>query len=314
MSEKGPDINVRTGGFTRPARPVADSDADGNLPGRDISAVLRIAGSIVGPTTLAVALLFYFGWARTQALMGYFGINAAIAHLSVNDYVLRSLNITVRLVIILGLLTLVLLSGHRWLVATLAARRRPSVARFAALAFIVPGLLLCIAGFLGFNNWVVYSTRYPFVPILFAVGVTCVGYGFNIRSSTHPERRPRTWSARSQTATLVVVNIAFIFWAVAVYASISGRQAADQLASKLGAQPSVIVYSAKSLGLTSPRVKVEQLPGSDSQYQYRYSNLKLLLYSSGRYFLLPSGWKQSHDPAFVLEEGNGIRFEFYTGT
>lgn len=312
MSDKGPDINVRTGGFTSPARPVADPDADGNLPGRDISAVLRLAGSIVGPTTLVVALLFYFGWARTQALMGYFGINAAIAHLSVNDYVLRSLNITVRLLIILGLLTLIILSGHRWLVATLAARR-PSVARFAALAFIVPGLLLCIAGVLGFNNWVVYSTRYPFVPILFAAGVTCVGYGFNIRSSNHPERRPRTWSARSQTATLVVVNIAFIFWAVAVYASISGRQAADQLTSKLGAQPSVIVYSAKSLGLASPQVKVEQLPGSDSQYQYRYSNLKLLLYSNGRYFLLPRGWKQGHDPAFVLEEGNSLRFEFYTG-
>lgn len=310
----GQDIDARTEAFTTRARPVADPEADGNLPGRDISTVLRVAGSIVGPTTLVVALLFYFGWARTQALMGYFGINAAVAHLSVNDYVLRSLSITVRLLVILGLLTLVLLSGHRWLVSKLAARRSPSVARFAALAFIVPGLLLCIAGVLGFNNWVIYSTRYPVVPILFALGVTCVGYGFNIRSSAQPESQPRSWSARSQTATLVVVNIAFIFWAVAVYASIAGRQAADQLASNLGGQPSVIVYSAKSLGLTNPQVKVEQLPGSDSQYEYRYSNLKLLLYSNGRYFLLPSGWKQGHDPAFVLEEGNSMRFEFYAGT
>jgi hypothetical protein len=313
MQGKDLDANVGVGTSARRAQPTADPDGGDNRLGRDISAALRIAGSIAAPTTLVVALLFYFGWARTQALLDYFGINAAIAHLSVNDYVLRSLGITVRLLVILGLLTLILLSVHRWLVTVLATRQHSFRARFAMLAFVVPGLLLCVAGILGFYNWVVYSPRYPFVPILFAVGVTLVGYGFHIRSFEY-DLPPRNWSARAQTATLVVVNIAFIFWTVAVYASIIGREAADQLASKLGAQPSVIVYSTKPLGLTAPGIKVEQLPGSDSQYRYRYSSLRLLLYSNGRYFLLPNGWRPHHEPVILLEEGSNVRFEFYTGS
>ncbi len=294
-------------------QPVADLDTEDSQTAHDISAVWRVAGSVAGQATLAAALLFYFGWARTQAVMGYFGINSAIARLSVNDYILRSLSITIKMFVFLGLLTLILLSGHRWLSTTLESRRHPSMARLAMLACVVFGFLLCIAGVLGFYNWVVYSTQYPVVPIIFAVGVTLVGYGFHIRSFGQPNPQSRKWSARTQTATLVVLNTAFIFWAVAVYANITGQQAAEQLASNLAAQPGVTIYSEKSLGLASP-VKVQQLPGHDSQYQYRYSNLKLLLYSTGQYFLVPDGWRRGRDPVFLIDEGNSIRFEFYTGS
>lgn len=295
------------------AQPIADLDTEDSQTGHDISAVWRVAGSVAGQATLAAALLFYFGWARTQAVMGYFGINSAIARLSVNDYILRSLNITIRMLVILGLLALILLSGHRWLSTMLASRQHPTMARLAMLACVVPGFLLCIAGVLGFYNWVVYSTQYPFVPIMFAVGVTLIGYGFHIRSFAQPNPQPHKWSARTQTATLVVLNIAFIFWAVAVYANITGQQAAERLASNLGGQPGVTIYSEESLGFTSP-VKVQQLPGHDSRYRYRYSNLKLVLYSTGQYFLVPDGWKRGRDPVFLIDEGNSIRFEFYTGS
>ena len=295
------------------AGPMADLDTEDSLTGRDISAVLRVAGSIAGQATLAAALLFYFGWARTQSFMGYFGINSAIARLSVDDYILRSLSVTIRMLVVLGVLTLLLLSGHRLLSSALAARKRQPIARFAVLACIILGLLLCITGFLGFNNWVVYSTQYPFVPIMLAAGVTLVGYGFHIRSFDQPNPRQHTWSARTQTAALVLLNIAFIFWAVAVYASITGQQAGERLASNLAAQPSVTIYSDKSLALMeSAGVKVQQLPGHDSQYRYRYSKLKLLLYSNGQYFLLPSSWKRGRDAVFLIREGSGVRFEFYT--
>jgi hypothetical protein len=294
-------------------QPVTDPDTKDSQTSHDISTGWRIVGTVAGQATLVAALLFYFGWARTQAVMGYFGINSAIARLSVNDYILRSLSITIRMLIILGLLTLILLSGHRWLSTTLASRQRPFMARLAMLACVVPGFLLCIAGVLGFYNWVVYSTQYPFVPIMFAVGVTLVAYGFHIRSFVQPNLQPHKWSARTQTATLVILNIALIFWAVAAYANITGQRAGELLASNLTAQPSVIIYSEKSLGLTTP-VKVQQLPGNDSQYRYRYSNLKLLLYSTGQYFLVPDNWKRGHDPVFLINEGNEIRFEFYTGS
>jgi uncharacterized membrane protein len=292
---------------------VTDLDAEDSQTSHDISTGWRIVGTVAGQATLVAALLFYFGWARTQAVMGYFGINSAIARLSVNDYILRSLNITIRMLVILGLLTLVLLSGHRWLSTSLASRQRPFMVRLAMLACVVPGFLLCIAGVLGLYNWVVYSTQYPFVPIMFAVGVTLVAYGFHIRSFVQPSPQSHKWPAKTQTATLVILNVALIFWAVAAYANITGQQAGEQLASNLAAQPSVTIYSEKPLGLTTP-VKVQQLPGNDSQYRYRYSNLKLLLYSAGQYFLVPDDWKRGRDPVFLINEGNNVRFEFYPGS
>ena len=299
MPDKDTNTSVSAEALASRAGPAADLDTGNSSTGHDISAALRVAGSVAGQTTLVIALLFYFGWARTQTLLNYFGISAAIAHLSVNDYVLRSLNITIRLLVILGLLTLLFLSGHRWLVTALAAQRYPSLARFTMLACVVPGFLLCVVGVLGFYNWVTYSTQYPFVPVTLAVGITLVGYGFHIRTLAAADPQPHRWSARTQIATLVVLNIAFIFWAVAVYASITGQRSAYLLASNLGAQPGVIVYSEKSLDLTAPGVKVQQPPGNDSHYRYRYSNLKLLFYSNGRYFLLPIGWKRGRDPVLV---------------
>jgi hypothetical protein len=113
---------------------------------------------------------------------------------------------------------------------------------------------------------------------------------------------------------LVVLDVVLIFWAVAVQANISGQQVGEQLASNLQAQPSVVVYSQQSLGLTAPSVKVARLSGDGYQYRYRYSELRLLLYSDDRYFLLPDGWEQGRDPVFLIEEGNGIRAEFYSGS
>jgi hypothetical protein len=295
------------------SRPLTNLETEESQAAPDISAGWRVVGVVAGQTTLVTALLYYFGWTRTQAVMGYFGINSAIARLSVNDYIIRSLSIGVRMLIILGLLALILLLGHRWLSAVLASRQRPSLTRLTILICVLTGFSLCVAGMLGFYNWVVYSTQYPFVPVMIAVGVTLVGYGFHLYSADRPNPQSRRLSARTQAAVVVVLDIVLIFWAVAVYANITGGQAAKQLASNLATQPSVAIYSEKPLGLNPP-AKVQQLPASYSQYRYLYTNLKLLLYSAGQYFLVPGDWKRGHDPVFLIYEGNGIRFEFYVGS
>ncbi len=304
MSDKALDVGLDAHGV----------NARDDQLGHDISGTLRVVGSIAGQASLIAALLFYFGWARTQALLNYFGVSASVAHLSVNDYVLRSLSVTIRPLIILGLLMAVLLSGHRWLAVTLTTRRHPTVTHVSILACIALGLALFVAGLLGFYNWVVYSTRYPFVPVLLAIGVTLVGYGFRMHGSSHPDPRPRNWWTHIQTTALVIVDIAFIFWAVAVYASAAGQQAAEQLASNLSAQPGVVVYSINSLDIAAPGVQVERIAGKDSQYRYRYSNLRLLLYSDGRYLVLPGSWRKGDDPVFLLAEDKEVRFEFYSGS
>lgn len=75
-------VTAETEASASSAQPVADLDTEDGQTGHDISAGWRIAGTVAGQATVVAALLFYFGWARTQAVMGYFGINSAIARLS----------------------------------------------------------------------------------------------------------------------------------------------------------------------------------------------------------------------------------------
>jgi hypothetical protein len=109
--------------------------------GSNISKGLRTVATIVAQTTLVVALLFYFGWARTHAALAYFGVDPGLAHLSVNDYVLRSLDVTVKLLVVLGILALALLAGHHWFISTLIAGHKPRLAHAAIIHRRPAGIL-----------------------------------------------------------------------------------------------------------------------------------------------------------------------------
>lgn len=300
------------GSSSRSQQPVTP-DTEKSEGRTGIPARWRAAGAVVGQTTLIGALLYYFGWARTQAAMGYFGIDSSVARFSVNDYIIRSLNVGIKMLVILGLLALLLVLGHRWLSGMLASLQRPSMTRRVILICTLTGLLLCIAGLLGFYNFVIYSTQYPFVPVMIAVGVTLIGYGFHLYVSSRPDPQPYAWSAWVQAVVIIALDIILIFWTVAVYAGITGEQDAKELAANLSAQPSVAIYSEDPLGLNPP-AKAKELPASYSRYRYLYTNLKLLLYSSGRYFLVPDNWERGREPVLVVDEGSSLRFEFFTGS
>jgi uncharacterized membrane protein len=180
------------------------------------------------------------------------------------------------------------------------------------LICILAGILFCILGVLGFYNWVTYSTEYPVTPILLAVGVTLAAYGLNIRKLARPGSVRRSWRDMNQWLVVIMLDIALLFWTVSVYANTSGQRAGADFVSNLGAQPSVVVYSTNSLSLSASGVVVARLTGPGNQYHYRYSNLKLLLYSNGEYFLIPGNWKKGRDPAFLLKANDNIRIEFYT--
>src|ERR1700761_7412853 len=98
--DPGPDARAQLPDLRGPS----SANADTSPPGSDLSAAVHAVGSIAGSTTLIAALLFYFGWARTQAALGYFGLNVAVAHLSADDLVLRSVDVTVRPLTVLGLI------------------------------------------------------------------------------------------------------------------------------------------------------------------------------------------------------------------
>jgi len=293
----------------------------------------RIVGIIAAQTTAVVAILYYFGWARTYIQLSYFGVNSAVAKLSVTDYVLRSLNVTVRPLVILGILLLTILAGLR--LTTNLVTRQAKQGGYLARNVITTisctlGIALLVAGLLGFYNVVVYSGSYPIVPVVLAAAIALLGYGIhtaglakhatgernnNVHGSVDEESHlhDNEWIGRAQTTVLVIVAIALIFWTVAVYAGNAGQLSGEEIARDLKIRPVVTVYSKANLQLQGPGVQIEQMGSRNSKYQYRYSGLRLLLYANGRYILLPEGWVQRRDTAFILDERDDLRFELRSG-
>src|SRR4051812_4354994 len=68
---------------------------------------------LVSQTAVLAAFLFYLGWARTQAISAYFGIDNSLLGLTPADYILRSINVALRPLIVLGILALVAMSIHK---------------------------------------------------------------------------------------------------------------------------------------------------------------------------------------------------------
>ena len=80
-----------------PASPVAAVDdpavdVASSVPVQSLRTTVRGVLSIVAPTTLVVALLYYFGWARTSSEAHTLALDDSLFGFSSQDYILRSIS------------------------------------------------------------------------------------------------------------------------------------------------------------------------------------------------------------------------------
>jgi hypothetical protein len=75
----------------------------------DNPGILAIVGTIASQTALITGLLYYFGWAREQSTLTYFGLDTSLVDYSTADYVLRSVNVAFTPIVRVALAALVLL-------------------------------------------------------------------------------------------------------------------------------------------------------------------------------------------------------------
>jgi hypothetical protein len=76
----------------------------------------------------------------------------------------------------------------------------------------------------------------------------------------------------------------------------------------------VTVYSARRLQLAGPTIRETELRGPDAAYRFRYTGLKLVVRSGGKWFLLPSGWTPGNGgAALLLPDTDELRVEFRPG-
>lgn len=303
---------VADGATRRVAASGADAESSGSL-----RRMLQTVATVIGPATLLSALAFYFGWVSTNATFTYFGLDASVLGLTVQEIVLSSTDaVFVPLGAIL-LIALAAIAAHSAMIRR--ADRGEAAARVERLSGVMAALggVLLLLGVWAALEPLPFPTPFLFQQLSSGVGIALIGYGLYIRrraratTRRQPEETPdqrRLWSAGMALVWLIIALS--LFWTMSEYAKALGRGRAQQLALGLGRQPSVVVYAQRDLHLGGAGIVKRTLRGEEAAYRFRYSGLTFLVRSGGKYFLVPAGWTASNGRVVVLPDTEAVRVEF----
>jgi hypothetical protein len=268
--------------------------------------VRQVVGLVLGQLGVVTALAFYFGWARTNAFLRYFGLDTSVVSLTTTDYVLRSVGPAYWPLMWLGLLVVVALTLHSRIGRIFNVKPRlrgPLLVCTAAIGVAMLGVAM--SGL--FQVWI-FPPNVPVIPLLISSGVALLTYSAVFY--TPPGPRSKTLLGKAQFVALSALIAGGIFWAWGSYADTQGVGAAREMDDNLAHRADVSVFSAQRLGLNGPGIVVDPIGDEESVYRFRYTGLRLLMRSDNRYFLLPKEWQRGHDAVIVLSDSEEVRLQF----
>jgi len=278
--------------------------------------VLKVVGTVVAPTTLLTALMLYFGRQWATGFFRYFGLPSTVLDLTVQDYLIRSVDgLIIPLIIVVGAALVVLWVRHLWLEA-LPVRARRIVPRVLMSSAVVVGLVLVSLALADVIS-PVFPVSYPQGRGLsFSIGVLLLAYAVRLLRIFASERRPEQRSSRvpgaaavgEWAAVFILVSVG-LFWAVGDYANLVGTGRAQQVEATLPGSANVVAYSQKRLNLQAPGIR-EAICRPDAAYPFRYERLKLVLQAGNQYLFLPAGWKYANGTTLILPRSESLRLEF----
>lgn len=279
--------------------------------------VLKIVGSVVAPTTLLTALLFYFGRVYAASSFWYFGVQFTVLDLAVQDYLIRSVDASIiPLIALVGAALLAL-----WIYQVLPGAL-PTGARRVALRVLMPSALtvglVLVSLALADLRAPVFPADYPELRGLsFSIGVLLLAYGVRLLRLLIAEKRPERLPRRPQAgmvvaewgALFILVSVG-LFWAVGSYAFGAGTGIARQVEAALPTFPDAVLYSQNSLSLGAPGVREVTCQNPEPAYRFRYDGLKLMLQSGNQYLFFPTGWTHENGAAILIPRSEALRLEF----
>ncbi|GIF70469.1 hypothetical protein Ais01nite_85040 [Asanoa ishikariensis] len=276
--------------------PPASTEAEPSSTLRQAAETLAMA---VAPMAVVTGLLYYFGWVRTGALFGQFGVDQRLLGYSAQDYVLRSAGVAFRPAAVVALTAAVVVAGS-YSLDRLRARDLDRARSVTQILAVVIGLSIL------FGVAVVFTDASYRIAL---VGAWCLLSGaLAVGLAGGPASEDRRWTL-SRRGVATVAALLGCFWGCAASAQRSGQLAADAWAGDLTRRPGVVLFSTEDLRLSGPGITSQTLAPNGS-LRFRYTGLRLLAHGGGRWFLLPEGWKRAeHTSALVLRDEPGLRVE-----
>ncbi|HEX2301448.1 MAG TPA: hypothetical protein VHH34_23600 [Pseudonocardiaceae bacterium] len=273
--------------------------------------VLKIFGSVVAPTTLLTALMYYFGRLQAAAFLWYLGAPVTVLDLTIQDYLNNSVDGMIPPLIAGAGTALVALWAHQFVLGALSAGTRRRALRVLLPVAALTGLILVMLAI----------PVFPSFPeargLSLAIGVLLLFYAARLFRLLVAERRPEQVPRRTSAgvavaewgAVFILVSVG-LFWAVGSYAIGAGVGRAQLLESSLPTRSDVVVYSEKRLSLQAPGIREVACQTSDAAYRFRYEGLKLVQQAGNQYLFLPAGWTHADGTAILLPRSESLRLEF----
>ena len=91
-----------------------------------------------------------------------------------------------------------------------------------------------------------------------------------------------------------------------MYATQTGQDLAESIERWPAQRSSVAIYAENDLGLAPPVICTDI---TTSRYKRRCSGLRLLIYASEKYVLIPDNWRRTRDPVYIIADDPSIRVE-----
>lgn len=289
-------------------------------------------GALGAILTLVTAVMFYFGWRRSEAQSRVMGIDVSLFGFSTEDYVLRSISSLYLPLLVIFSSSLFWLWLHARVVRLLhsdlfAVRRRRAAASASMAAVAAAGVMLAVSSVLFLLLVRTTSPPEPItwaairlrdiewaVPLLLALATLTAGYATWIRRQLHPT--PLDMSVPPSQPLLAAVLIAGIvmlsaFWMLEEYAVAVGHAYAQQIASGVDGLASAAVLSPTPLGIDAPGVSEERIgPVGSPGVRYRTTGLRLLARSGGKVLLVHNGWEPETGTVVVLPDSEEFGWQF----
>jgi len=320
--------------MAQPEAAPAPAATPGPVPPRGLTRqdVFSALGALGAVLTLVTAVLFYFGWRRSDVQAGAMGIDVSLFGFSSQDYVLRSISsLYLPLLAVLGL-ALGWLWLHAWLTELVrsdrlaAGDRRARLARWTgrtavALAAVAAGCVLfaAVAGIrppLPVVGWLAHGLADAewVVPLTLVLATAAAAYVGWIHRQLRPTRPPAArplWQAVLPAALVAGTLLLGGFWLLEEYASAVGRGYAQRLGATADRLPRTMVLSARPLGIDAPGVHEQRLgaPGTP-EVRYRTTGLRLLARSGGKVILVHDGWRAGSGTVIVLPDSDDLAWQF----
>jgi hypothetical protein len=271
-------------------------------PGSGWTAHLQRAAAVVPPVTVITATLFWYGYVATRARFLYFGVYLDMAGLSTQRLLLYGVETTYPVAALLLLAVLLALAAHlavRWWLESARYRHlRP-----AAVVTMTLGALLVGRAVVGMLRPVIAATETPGVtPLSLTVGAPLCVYSLwlvrrlALRAAEQASSATTFWNnrfviriERAMFAAALGVLLVGLVWTANSFAGAYGAGRAHQDAETLHRRPRVVLYSAELVPALPRDVNYVE-HGPESKYRHEYRDLRLLLQSDSRLFLVPAHW------------------------